>query len=242
MRRLVLLHLGANALVLWFGYEWLGVAESTRTSLAFSALYALVLLAAICWLYGATLVWFRTGSTLGQCFRTALRHLAPLAVAAVAVLVLYGLLAWAAGALGQPAFKIASWLTLHLRKPVKLATIARIFQAIFWIVRWIVLPVALLPMASGVAIGGWRGFGAFTWRAGWRHWLAVPALLLAGLQLPFLLLRWIPGFEAFAMQFASFGARLLLGCLLYVASVLTLAYATSRGRPVLSQPSTVTEP
>jgi hypothetical protein len=242
MRRLCLLHFVANALLLWLGYDWLGVAESTQARLVFSALYALVLLAVVCWLYGATFVYFRRGSGIVACLRTALRHLAPLVAGAVLVLVVYGLVSWAASSAAQPAFKIASWLTLHLRKPVKPAAVARVFQAAFWVIRWIVLPVALLPMASALAARGWRGFSAFTWRSSWRYWIAVPLLLLAGLQLPFLLLRWIPRFEAFAMQFASFSLRMLAGYLLFVAAVLMLAYATSRGRPELSQPSTAVGP
>lgn len=241
-RKLYALHVAADALVLWFGYEWLDVAESTRTRLVFSAVYAVVLLALVCWLYGATLIHFREGRGLGECFAIALRNLAPLVTAAILVLILYAVLAWVAGKAGQPAFTLASWLTLHLRKPVKPATVARIFQAVFWVIRWIVLPVALLPMASGIAIRGWRGFACITWRSSWRYWIAVPVLLLAGFTLPFVLLRWIPRFDAFAMQFASFSARFLAGYFLFVASVLGLAAVTSRGRPVLSQASTVTEP
>ena len=52
-RKLILLHLGANALLLWLGYEWLGVGESTRLRLLFSALEALAILALFCWLHGA---------------------------------------------------------------------------------------------------------------------------------------------------------------------------------------------
>ena len=31
-------------------------------------------------------------------------------------------------------------ITLHLRKPVKPVTVARIFQAVFWTIRWVGLP------------------------------------------------------------------------------------------------------
>ena len=49
-----MLHLVANALLLWLGYEWLGVGESTALRLAWSALDALAILALVCWLHGAT--------------------------------------------------------------------------------------------------------------------------------------------------------------------------------------------
>ena len=46
-RKLFLLHLVADALLLWLGYEWLGVGESTRVRLLFSALDALAILAPV---------------------------------------------------------------------------------------------------------------------------------------------------------------------------------------------------
>src|ERR1039458_4143714 len=95
-RKLFVLHLVANALLLWLGYEWLGVGESTRLRLAWSAVYALAVLALVCWLHGATLVFFGKAGELKikDAFRTALRQVPVLLVAAILVLVLYGLLAW----------------------------------------------------------------------------------------------------------------------------------------------------
>uniref|UniRef100_Q025N1 Uncharacterized protein n=1 Tax=Solibacter usitatus (strain Ellin6076) TaxID=234267 RepID=Q025N1_SOLUE len=222
-RKLCLLHLSANALLMWLGYEWLSVAESTRLRLAVSAADALAILALVCWLHGATFVYFRDVPKINEAFRVALRHLAALVTAAILVLVLYGLLRWAAGAAAQPAFRLASWLTLHLHKPVKPASVARVLQALFWIVRWIVLPVVLLPAASAIASRGWRGFGAIMRGSPLRYWVAVPVLLLIGLQLPFVLLRWVPAFDSFALQFTSFAIRLMVAYLLFVAAALRLA-------------------
>ena len=230
-RKFFVLHLVADALLLWLGYLWLGVAESTRTLLLFSALAALGILALGCWFHGATLVFFRpaAGPEVGtkDAFRTALRHLPALLAAAILVLGLYGLLAWAASASGQPAFRIASWLTLKLRTAVKPTTVARIFLGGFWIVRWVVLPVALLPMASGIAARGWRGFGEFTWRTGWRNWLEVPMLLVAGLVLPFVLLSWVPAVGGFTLEVVSFTLRMLVAYLLFVGALWRLERVTA---------------
>ena len=227
-RKLLIVHLAANALLLWLGYLWLGVAESTRLRLVVSAFEVLAILALACWLHGATLVFFRAGDAA---FRTSMRHLPALVAAAVVVLALYGLLAWAAAASGQPAFRLASWLTLRLRTPVKPANIARIFLGGFWIVRWIVLPVALLPMASGIACRGWRGFGEFTWRGGWRRWLLVPLLLVAGLLLPFILLSWVPPVGTFTLETVSFSLRILAAYLLFVGALWTLELRATLRRP-----------
>jgi hypothetical protein len=218
-RKLFVLHLVANALLLWLGYEWLGVGESTRLRLVWSALDALAILALVCWFHGATVVFFRSGERkINDAFRTALGHVPALLTGALAVLALYILLAWAAGASGQPAFQLASWLTLKLRVPVKPATVARIFLGGFWVVRWVVLPVALLPMGAGIAVRGWRGFGAITWR-GWRRWLEAPLLLVAGLVLPFVVLGWVPAVSGFTMQMVSFGVRMLAAYVLFVGAV-----------------------
>jgi hypothetical protein len=209
MRKLVLLHLPANAILLWLAYEWLGVGESTTMHLVVSAFGALAILALACWLYGATFVYFRSGNP-----RIAPRHLAALVGAVLGVILLYAALAWAADATNQPAFRLASWLTLHFRKPVKPATISRIVQGFFWIVRWGVLPVLLFVLVTRIR--------------NWRYWLVVPALLLAGLQLPFVLLRWIPAFDSFAMQFASFTVRIVVAYGLFVAASLMLAFVSAR--------------
>lgn len=227
-RKLILLHLIANALLLWLGYEWLGVGESTRLRLVWSAVDALAILALVCWFHGATLVYFRKDGELklNDAFREALRHVPALLVAVVLVLVLYGLVAWAAVASGQPAFRLASWLTLKLRTPVKPTTVTRIFLAGFWIVRWVVLPVALLPMASGIAARGWRGFGECSWRGGWRYWLEVPLLLVAGLWLPFVILGWVPAVNGFTLEMLSFSLRMLVAYLLFVGALWILELRT----------------
>jgi hypothetical protein len=229
-RKLFLLHLVANVLLLWLGYEWLGVGESTRMRLVWSALDALAILGLVCWFHGATLVFFRKGgeATISEAFRVALRHTPALVIAAVAALALYGLLAWAAGASGQPAFRLASWLTLKLRIPVRPTTVARVFLGGFWFVRWVVLPVALLPMAAGIASRGWRGFGECKWRSGWRYWVEVPLLLVTGLLLPFVLLGWVPTVGGFAMEVVSFSIRILAAYLLLVTALWTLEWRTAR--------------
>ncbi len=107
---------------------------------------------------------------------------------------------------------------------------ARVFLGGFWLLRWMVLPVALLPMASGIAARGWRGFGEFTWRGGWRYWLEVPVLLAAGLLLPFVLLGWVPAVSGFAMEVVSFSVRMLAAYLLFVGAVWTLEWRTASER------------
>jgi hypothetical protein len=239
---LAAIHLPANAALLWLGYYWLGVGETRTATLLWSAFLALLLACLTCWLHGATFAAFR-GAPLPDAFRKALRHLLPLLLAAVAIAVLYALVARWAVYSRQPAFKIASYLTLKLRKPVKPSAVLRVFDAALWLVRWMVLPVFLLPLVSGVAWRGWAGFGEILTRArAWRYWIAVPVLLVCAFWLPFRLLGWTPHFDSFAMQMISFSLRLLVAYLLFVGAWLVLAFFTAGGGLVRGQSKSVASP
>jgi hypothetical protein len=244
-RTLCLLHLPANALLLWLGYEWLSLGESTVARLMESAAAALGILALACWLHGATFASFRRGAEpgAGAAFRTALRHLPPLLLMVLAAMALYSFLAWWAGYSATPAARLASWLTFHFRQPVKPATVLGGFNAVLWMVRWVLLPTDLLPLFSGVAARGWRGFGEFGWRRYSRLYrLEVPLLALGALWLPFRLLDWVMRAGSFRLEMLSFVLRIGAAYLLFVAAAVLLAFLTSRGKPAASQLTTVASP
>ena len=225
LRNLFLLQLAGNALLLWLGYEWLGVDESSGGKLLWSAVEALIILTLVCWLHGATMVYFASekGATVNAAFRTALRNAWVLVLLAVAVLAVYGLLSKWTAASDQPAFRLASWMTLKLRKPVKPATVRTIFHAGFWIVQWVVLPVLLLPLASGLSAKGWRGWKAVAVRGPWRYWVAVPVLTVVAFWVPLAILGWRPHVGGFGFEMVSFVVRAGAGYLLFVGGALLLA-------------------
>ena len=236
------LHLAGNALLLWLGYYWLGIGEARAAALAWSALVGLVLLAAACWLHGATFAWFRAPFE-PRVFPRTLRRVAPLVVLVLVIAVIYLLLdrlqEWSSG----PGFSLASWLTLKLRKPVKPAAVLNFFAWLFRVLRWAVVPVFVLPLAADVASTGWAGFKACSRMAGkWRYWIAAPVLLVLALWAPLAIIGWVPSLESFAMQMASFVVRLLAAYLLFTASWLVLAFLTSGGKPEWSQPKTEAKP
>jgi hypothetical protein len=246
IRNLSLLHLVGNALVLWCAYYWLGVGESSAGALTWSALVALACVCAALWLHGAALAQFR-GSPAP--LKAALRHLLPLIAVALAAAGIYALLMWWQARSPDKAFKIASYITLKLRKPLKPATVEHIFGVGFWIVRWAVVPVFLLPLAAAVAGQGWSGFGAGFWRMArrWLYWIETPALLVCALWAPRKLLAWTPTMHSFGMEMTSFVARALAAYLLLTAALLALEFFTGRGsasagNPAVSQPVTVASP
>jgi hypothetical protein len=229
-----LLQLVANALLLWLAYEWLAMSESTTLRLMGSGAAALAIVAAASCLHGATFTSFRGGGkiSVGEAFRTTLRHLLPLLPMVLAAIAIYAFLAWWAGYSVTPGARLASWLTLRFRKPVRPATLMRYFNAVLWIVRWVLLPADLLPLFSGVAARGWRGFNEFGWRRYSRLYrLEVPLLTLCALWLPFRLLDWVPRVNGFTVEMLSFTLRTAAAYLLFVSAAMVLAFLTSRGKP-----------
>jgi hypothetical protein len=126
---------------------------------------------------------------------------------------------------------------------VKPASVLRIFNDAFWLIRWMVIPVILLPVIANVAGRGWGGFRDFgKGMRAWWIWIVVPVLLACGFLLPLRLVQWVPDVDGFWAQSASFvlragGAYLLLG-----AAWLLLAFITLRGKPDVTQPRTVVSP
>jgi hypothetical protein len=108
----------------------------------------------------------------------------------------------------------------------------RYFNALLWMVRWVLLPADLLPLFSGVASRGWRGFKEFGWRR-YSRWyrLEVPLLTLCAVWAPFRLVDWVPRVKGFNMEMLSFGLRVGAAYILFVSAAMVLAFLTSRGKP-----------
>jgi hypothetical protein len=231
MIRLFAIHVAGNALVLGLAYYWLGIGDSSAAALAWSAALAVVILSMACCLHGGTLAFFRADQSrsLSAAFRTVLRHMAPFLAAVILIAAVYWLLArWAAYS-STPALRIASWCTLKLRKPIKPATVLRAFNIVLALVRWMVVPVFVLPMFSGIASRGWRGSAEFgRHRRSLVYWIATPLLLLCALALPWQLIAWVPRVGSFALEMLSFTARAAVAYAVFITAWIYLAFRTSR--------------
>jgi hypothetical protein len=218
-----------NALLLWLGYYWLGLGETRAATLAWSALVALLLLSLACWLHGATFAYFSLETR-----RLPLRRLPPLVAAVIVLLAVYWALAQWSDYSRQPAFKIASYLTMTFRKPVKPAAVLNVFNIALWLVRWMVVPALALPILCGIATRQHS--------RKWWYWIATPVLLVCALWLPLKLMGWTPLTGGFAMEMFSFVVRLLIAYLLFVGAWLALVFLTSGGSPRATQSSTAVSP
>ena len=203
-RQMVLLHLFGNALLLWLGYYWLGVGESRAATLIWSAAVLLVLVCLASLLHGATFVCF-AGADLKSALRSTPRNTLPILVVVCAVAAIFLLLGQWADYSQQPAFRIASWLTLKLRRPVKPASIARVFQVVLWLIEWVIIPVFLVPIFAAASARGWRGLRPR--KPELRYWILCPVLLLLALWLPLRLLNWTPYHGSFGLEMTSFILR-----------------------------------
>lgn len=241
---MILLQLICNAILLWLVYYWLGIGEGTAGDLLWSALVALAIAGAACWLHGAAFDYFgESRRKLLPAMRRTVRNVPALLAAMVALTGVYLLLSVIGGWSPRPAFRIASYLTLELRKPVRPSTVELWFTVALWLVKWMAVPVLALPMLAGIASHGWAGFREFGWRARrWWYWLATPVLATLALWVPFKLYDWVPRTASFGMEMTSFVLRIAAGYLLFLAAWLALVFLTSSGKPRLTQSSTAVSP
>jgi hypothetical protein len=229
---LCVFHLIGDALILWLGYAWLSVPESNTAHLLWSLFIVLLFGCSALWLHGTALVYFSGAeSTFRHSASSALRHLPGLIVLAVAGLIVYWVVNLVDGTLGDPAFSLASWLTMTFRKPVSPLKVLAVFHTIVWLMEWLVLPALFAPVAAAIATSGFAGFRKFATRP--RLWpsFAIFVLLLCALWLPMKLLEWIPTMPNFSAEMASFLVRGGIAYLLFAGSLLAFERVTSSGMP-----------
>lgn len=228
MRRLWLLQAAGNALLFWCAFTWLGIRDSKSWQLMETAVFGWLILVPWLWLQDGTFVYCGDRSQdLWTAFRKSLRTLAIFS----AVVVVFVALCWVLGKLDAPLTKAgertASWLTFHLRKPVKPATWVRSYLAVLWGVRWIVLPALVLPVAAGTARNGVRGM----WRRGSKvFWLEYLMALGVGFYVPSVLMGWVPKLTGTTAQLTSFVFRFGFAYVLIVTAWLATAFFSAEDR------------
>jgi hypothetical protein len=228
-RVLCILHLLGNAILLWVAYEWLNIGESSMMRLTESLLLAALIMIAALWLHGSALAHFANEdrSKLGPALGTALKHLLPLFILALFVVVIY--------------FALGSW---DSSMETTTGTLKTVSDVALWLLRWLIFPVLLLPLAANVAAKGFRGYTAEAWRLSKRaiYWIEVVALLLAGIWVPLKIVTWVPKLDGFGLQFTSVLIRFFVAYLLFVVAWLLLESFTSGGKPRTSQAMTASAP
>lgn len=222
MKRLWLIQAVGNALLFWCAFSWLGIRDSRNWQLVETAVLALLILVPWLWLQDGTMVYCGDRSQgLWAAFRRGLSTLAIFSAIVIALVVI----SWALGKLDEPLTRAgqrtASWLTFHLRKPIKPATWIRGYLAVLWGVRWIVLPALALPIAAGAALNGASG----VWHRGRKvFWIEYLIALGVGFYLPGVLMGWVPKLTGTGAQVLSFVLRFGLAYVLIITAWLAVTF------------------
>ncbi len=157
---------GAAAL-LASAYGWLWIPESNARELLGSALLALLLAALALWLFAASLAYFDSAYgaeplPLLFAFRRRLRNMPALLVWVAGWGVIFWLASFSDERISSWAGTLASWLTLHLRKPVSPEAVGAFLYRAHWWLAWWLIPLLVLPF--GLAVSS-EGFAGFRWTA-----------------------------------------------------------------------------
>ena len=228
--RLWLLHLVANAFLLFGIYAWLSIGDADAAQLAGTVIYGIVIAFLAVWLHAGTFRYFGDphDNRLRIAFWNVLPALAPFALVCVAAALVYALFSRAGDQTADTGASIASWLTLKLRHPVKPVVIARVLLWIVRIVEWFAAPLVFVTLACSTAQRGWRGFVrsplAILRR---RYTLLCPALLLAAFFVPHLIANWVPGLHGMTLQTVSAVVRFAVAWLILITAWLALVRETA---------------
>ena len=223
-------------LLLAVGYGWLWMREAHWWQLAVSALLALLIAYLAAFLQRTALRIYRR-DRLGAVGapppvpggarpRRAVREWLP---GAAIVFVLFLAVAWASGAIDDrmpDAMQVAaSWLTLHLRRPVDPTRLQQRWETIDFLLPWFFFVILWLPPAAAALLGEAAIWGAAlrAWRK-LRYWLGTLACAAVGYVTFVKLAGWVPEVRGLGAQTMSMVARVGLGYVILLGSwLVTLA-------------------
>ena len=117
----------------------------------------------------------------------------------------------------------ASWLTLHLRRPVDAYRLQQRAESLEFIGAWLLFVLIWLPLAAASFLderGMWRA-AARAWRS-LRYWLGTLACAVAGHVAFWQLAGWVPKVNGIAAETASMIARLVLAYVIALGAWLVI--------------------
>jgi hypothetical protein len=216
MRRTLAIQAGGYLVLLALIYEWLGIEDRTFAQVLLSAVLGGGISFGAVWLFGNALA---APQWLGP---RRLPKVLPWAAAVAAVII--GAM-WLAGYRDAVGLSVASRLTLWLRRPVKLETIASLYAGLVWIAGAAGV-LALLPYAGAAARADRQAEGL----PHRRYWIGCAVLMAAGYWLPSLLVGWVPKAHSFGAQTASLVVRFSLAYAIALAAWVEIAGLARRYR------------
>jgi hypothetical protein len=240
-KRLWLIQLFANPILLALYAAWLLVPEARTWELILNVVLALAIVVMAVVLHAGTLNYFcdRSRSDIAElkpAFARALRNIAAVGVCIVVFYLVWRLL----GKLDQyhdaiPTY-FRSMLPVSLRRHITLRAMIRIFEIKLFILRWFVTLGILVPLVAQAADRGFAGFGKSGWVAlksafkSLRYWATVILAALLGVYCTGLIMNWHSHSlnSTFAGETASLVLRLLVAYLLGLISWMLVCSAVGR--------------
>lgn len=194
--KLIAWHVLGNAVLFALFFAWLSLPDRTAADLALTALLGAAVAFGALLLHGSTMALFHDALTRKPC-SVALRRLHLLLVWAAAIAATALIFWWLGRARGQPLWILGLFVGL-----------------------------ALLPLASQAAGGGFDRASALAVTAKPAYWLIAAVFCVAGVLVPGLLVGWTPETTGIVNQtlsmLARFGAAyvlVILAWLLLVAAI-----------------------
>jgi hypothetical protein len=240
-KRLWLIQFFANPILCVMYAAWLLIPEARTWELTVNAVLALVIVVLAVVLHAGTLNYFcglsrGEAAELTPAFSRALRNI--IAVAVWIVVFYLALRLW--GRLDQYQDSMCTYfrsmLPAFLRRHITLRAVIRIFEIKMFILRWIVTPGILLPLAAQAADRGFGGFGKSGWAAlksavkSIRYWATIILAAVVGVHVSSHLLNWHSHSQnsTFAGETTSLVLRFLLAYLLGLFSWMLVCSAVGR--------------
>jgi hypothetical protein len=215
------IHVVANAALLAAIYGWLWIPDQTAVHLLAAIAAAIAILLVASWLHASTLEHFRINHESGEArvrvsFKPSKRRIGLFALWLVVLCAAIVLVLQLNDHLQPTANRIASALTLWLRRPFRPVSIANVLSIAVTGGAFILVPLVLLQL--------WNRSKRSTFL------LIYVGLFLICAYLPYRLIWWVPTFRGLYGQAASMTVRFGLAYLLSVTGWLVLASTLGRRR------------
>ncbi len=221
--RLWLIQFFLNPILFGLFAAWLLIPEAKIWQLGLNVLLVVLIAAAALLLHAGTLNYFsdqfrEQPAAVTTAFGRALRHFAAIAVCAIVFYVVWAL----AGGLDAyhetiPTY-FRSMLPASVRQHMSLGALIWTLDGLVFLLKWVVVPGLLLPLALLAADQGFRGFGLAGWKA-WKttivslhYWLILAVAAFLGVYGSDTTMGWRPASASptFAGETANLVFRLFL--------------------------------
>jgi hypothetical protein len=251
-KRVWLLHLVTNALLIAAFFYWTRIPEETKLQFAFTVVSGFGIIFLMMWLHSATFDYFRMPSS-GR-VRDSLRRSVAHVPAFLVWSIIFGIVLWLIGQLGIYDEQAGGWirhmLPAFLRRHVTPRSAFSAISWVGWFLYFFLLPILFLPVGAQVAERGFRGFFAargFRPIRLLRFWLAYFVCFVVGAYVPYELAWMIPRKPSpLNEQTWSMVTRLGAGYVFLITAWLLLCAAITRasddGPEVLREPEPLAAP